>query len=166
MFGEAAGKDEPVPQGFKIVKRGIGQIVIDEKIIRLIGDHEQVLLFGEPGDALQVPGGIDGAGGIVGGIDQYGLRFSRNGRRNGVEVQLVVTGTDKYRLAAGQFDLFGKTDPARHGNDDLITGVTQGLEDGIKRLLGSVEDHDVLGTAARKRPARAVRRVMSPAMSL
>ena len=89
---------------------------------------------------FQSPASVDGTGGIIGGVDEYGSGAGRDGGGDGVHVQgkaLLLPAGDQYRRGTSQFDHFNVADPARSGEEHLVSFTAQGQHRVAQRLLGT-----------------------------
>ena len=120
-----------------------GQLVVD-----LVGDDINVLLHADLGDGLHHRQVIHHPRGIAGVVEDQGLGLGGDGGAQLLGTHLeagFLRGLHHHRHAADHFDLLVVAHPVRSRENDLVSGVHQGLQDHIQDVLGAGVDGDLLG---------------------
>jgi malonyl-CoA/methylmalonyl-CoA synthetase len=123
--------------------------LIDLALIEFVGNHPEVARAAHRGDVLQQRAVIDGAGGVVGRVEQDGA--GAGGGRGGVDVGGVGR---EAALRAGRHE-DGLGGAGAHGQREIgvpgvdqqaaVAGVERGLHGGEQTGLPAGDDDDLLG---------------------
>ena len=127
---------------------GVLGIVIDELFVNFVREDINLLVDGDLGERGEFVLGVDGAGGIAGGVedDHLGERAHVFAEELGGEfVTVFGGGRDDDGLAAGDADHFRIAQPVGGRNEDFVAGIDGG-EDGVEAgMLGAAGDDDLGG---------------------
>ena len=101
----------------------------DESGVNIVANSQQIVADTDFCHLLKVLFGIDGAGGVIGGIDQNrpGLGGDQALQPLGIEGKIFIPpGLQKHRHATGQTHLVGIHHEIGVRNDDLVPGIDGG----------------------------------------
>jgi hypothetical protein len=119
---------------------------VDEAAVDFITDDYEVVLYGQPGDLLQLVALDDGAGGVVRVAQQNDLGARRNGLRNrlGLDLEAVLDVCPHgHNHAARQHDIGLVSNVAGVGHDHFVAGIEQCAQRRINTLADAHGDHDL-----------------------
>ena len=118
-------------------------------LIDFVGHNEEVLMFGDHlGDALQLFLGVEHTGGVAGRgeHDEFGAGGDGCLELLGGHLEVVLEfGGHEDTFTLGQTDKLLVGDPEGGGDDDLVAGVDEALDDLEQALLGTSGDDNLLG---------------------
>ena len=122
--------------------RDVHVVVEPEVLVRLVGDHEEVVVDGERGDVLQLAAREDHAGGVVGGVQQQhrGPGCHRCAHRREVRTQGVCGQRYRDPLRSRQGDHGGVQVEVRVEDHDLVVRFDK-RQDGGRDCLGRPGRH-------------------------
>ncbi len=130
---------------------GVFRIVVDQLFVDLVRKDVDLLVQGDLGERGQFVLGVDGAGGVAGGVEDDHLRERAHvlAKQFGRELVAVLGGgRDDDGFAAGHPDHFRIAEPIRGGDEDLVARI-DGSEDGVEAgVLGAAGDDDLRGLVA------------------
>ena len=149
-LGEAVDDEQPLGQ----IGRHRRQAVVamargQQKLIDLVTDHRHLGMAAQHRrDRLQVLAVQDHAGGIGGAVEHQqpgggpdlGFEFVRGEAKSPRRL-----GDQQPGFGAGEAHHFGVAEPERGGQQHLIAGAEQHLEEVVKRLLAAIGDQHLVG---------------------
>ncbi len=148
-FGESVDGDGEV--GDILAEGGdgdVGVVAIHEFFIDLVREDEDVLTHGDVSEGLELFSGIDGSGGVAGGVDDDHLGEGGHGVLELIWGDLPVVfffGFDDDGDAADETDHFRVAGPEGSGDDDFVTGVDGGGDGVVTGVFGAAVDADLFG---------------------
>ena len=121
-LGNTAGHDQVVQIDVAVEDAGGFHLVQDQAVVDLVADHGDPPPGGGLADGLQRRGGIDGAGGVAGGVEDDGAGPGTHGVDHFLGIHLVAllgSGDDAPHAAAGQPDQWLEEHEAGLDDDHL-----------------------------------------------
>ena len=146
-LGEAVDGDGAIAHATERAEADMLPPTEDQLLVDLVGDDQEVALFGQLGDALQLRARRQSSGGVVRVRDDEQLRALGQDGADGVGLEgevVLLQSRHVHHAAPGQIDHVVEGVEAGHLEHHFVPGIDQREDGDQERFLDAVGDDDLV----------------------